>query len=64
MKRNNNIFKEDDMLVSEWNCKSTDYTSQNIEEFSSTVEFMLFMNKLVKAFINSLSDHLSSGYQL
>jgi hypothetical protein len=31
MKRNDNIFKEDDMLVSQGNRKSTDNASQNIE---------------------------------
>jgi hypothetical protein len=40
MKRNNNIFKEDNMLISERDSESTDDTSENIEKFSGTIELM------------------------
>ena len=63
MKRNNNILEEDNVLISEWDSETTDNTCQDIEKLGGTVELMSFMNECEEAFINSLSNHLSSWHK-
>jgi hypothetical protein len=52
MKWDNNIFKEDNMLISERNGETTDDTCEDIEEFSCTVEFVVLVNQGIEAFIH------------
>ena len=64
MKWNNDILEEDYMFISQWNCKSTDNTCKNIQEFRSTIELMIFMNKSKKGFVHRFSNHFSSWDKL
>jgi len=45
MKRNNDVVKEDNMLISERYGESTDDTGKDIQQLSGTVELMVFMDK-------------------
>jgi len=45
MKWNDNVIKEDNVLIPEWNGETTDDTGQNVKELSSTIEFMGFMDQ-------------------
>lgn len=60
MERNDYVLEKNDVFVPEWNRKSTNDTSKNIEKLSSTIEFMSFMDKGIEAFVDSLSNHFSS----
>jgi len=64
VKWNDDILEEDDVFVSEWDCKSTDDTCKNVEKFSCTIKFVSFMDKSEKTLVNSLSNHLSPWNQL
>lgn len=60
---NDDVLEEDDVLISKWNCKTTDDTCQDVKKLSCTVELVIFVNESKKAFIHCLSNHLSSGNQ-
>jgi hypothetical protein len=60
VERNDYVLEKNDVFVPEWNRKSTNDTSKNIEKLSSTIEFMSFMDKGIEAFVDSLSNHFSS----
>ena len=64
VERNDDILEEDHVFVSQRNCESTDDTGQDIEEFSSTVELVSFVDQRVETLVYGLSNHLSSGYEL
>ena len=57
-------LEEVNMLFSQWNSKPADDTSQDVQKFSSTVKFVIFVDKGVEAIGNCLSDHLSSWNKL
>lgn len=63
MKRNDNIFEENNMFLSEGNCESTDNRGQDIQELGGSVEFVCLVDQRVEAFVDCLSDHLPSGDQ-
>jgi len=60
VERNDYVLEKNDVFVPEWNRKSTNDTSKNIEKLSSTIEFMSFMDKGIEAFVDRLSNHFSS----
>ena len=64
MKWDDNILEKDHVLFSEGYCETRDDTCKNIEELSSTIEFMCFVDKTEEAFIDCFSNHFSAGYQL
>lgn len=64
MKRNDNVREEDDMLISQWDGETTDDTGENVEELSSTVEFVVLVNECKEALVDGLSNHLSSRHEL
>jgi len=45
MKRNNDVVKEDNMLISERYGESTDDTGKDIQQLGGSVELMVFMDK-------------------
>ena len=45
VKRNDDVLEEGNMLVTERDRKSRNNGSEDVEEFSSTVKFMRFVNK-------------------
>lgn len=57
---NDDVFEEDDMLLPERNCKSTDDTGENIQKFRGAIELESFMDQWVKTVIDCLTDHFSS----
>lgn len=63
MKRYDNVLEKDDMLISQRNSESTNDTGQNVKKLSSTVEFMILVNQSKEAFIDGLTDHLSSRHK-
>lgn len=63
MKRNDDILEEDDVFLSQGNCKSRDDAGQNIKKFRSSIELESLMNKTVEAVIDGFSDHLSPWNQ-
>ena len=63
MEGNDDVLEEDDVLISKWNCKTTDDTRQDVKKLSCTVELVIFVNESKKAFVHCLSNHLSSGNQ-
>jgi len=63
MKRNNDVVKEDNMLISERYSESTDDTGKDIQQLGGTVELMVFMNKGEETLVHWLSDHFSSWHE-
>jgi hypothetical protein len=57
---NDDGLEENDVFVSERDCKATDNTGENIQEFGSSVKFVGSVNKGEKALVNSFSNHFSS----
>ena len=64
MKRDDNSLEEIDMLFSKGNSETTDDTGQDVQEFSSSIEFVVFVDKSVEAVSNGFSNHFSSGHEL
>jgi len=64
MEGDNDGLEEVDVFFSQGDGETTDDTSQNIQKFSSTVEFVVFVDKSVEAISDGLSDHFSSGNEL
>jgi len=64
MEGDNDGLEEVDVFFSQGDRETTDDTSQNIQKFSSTVEFVVFVDKSVEAISDGLSDHFSSGNEL
>lgn len=64
MKRNNDVLEERNMLVSEGDSESRNDGGQDVKEFSSSVEFMRFVNEGVEGLILCLPNHLASGHEL
>ena len=62
VERNDDILKEDNVLLSEWNSKARNNACQDIKQFGSSIEFKCFMNQRIKAIVNGLSNHLSSRH--
>lgn len=60
MEGNNDRLEENDVFVSERDCKATDNTGENVQEFGSSIKFMCSMNQGEKALVNSFSNHFSS----
>ncbi len=63
MQWNDNILEENDVFIPERNCETTNDTGENIEEFSSTIEFVSFMDQSEETLVDGLSKHFSSGDQ-
>jgi hypothetical protein len=63
MQWDDNILEENNVLVSQGYCESTNDTSQNVEELGGTIKFMIFMNKREETFIHRFSNHFSSRHQ-
>jgi len=64
VKWNNNVLEKDDMLVSERDGEARNDTSQDIEQFSRTVELVSLVDQGVETFVHRLSNHFSPWYQL
>ena len=64
MEGDNDGLEEVDVVFSQGDGETADDTSQNIQKFSSTVEFVVFVDKSVEAISDGLSDHFSSGDEL
>lgn len=52
------------MLISQWDCKTRNDTCEDIKKLSGAIKFVGFVNKTEEAFVDSFSNHFSSGYQL
>ena len=52
------------MLISQWDCETTDDTGKNVEELSSTIELVVLVNESKEALVDGLSNHLSSWHEL
>ena len=64
MQWDDDVLKENDVLISERHSESTDDTCQNVQELSSTVELVVFVDQGEETLVNSLSNHLSSWDKL
>jgi len=64
VKWNNNVLEKDDMLVSERDGEARNDTSQDIEQFSRTVELVSLVDQGVETFVHRFSNHFSPWYQL
>lgn len=64
VKGDDDVFEEDNVLVSQRHSETRNNRGKNIEQFSSTVELVSFMDQGVEAFVDRFSDHLSAGHQL
>ena len=60
MEWDDNVLEENNMLISEWDSKSTNDTGQDIKKLSSSIELVVLMDKCEEALIHGLSNHLSS----
>lgn len=60
MKRNNDIFEENDVLLSKRNSKTWNNACQDIQKFWGSIEFKGFMDKTIEAIVDGFSDHFSS----
>jgi len=63
MKWDDNILEENDVFISEWDSKTTNNTSQNIEKFSSSIELVSLMDQSEEALVDGLSNHLPSWHK-
>jgi hypothetical protein len=54
MERNYDCFEEDHMLFSERHCEPANDAGQDVQEFSSPVEFIGFVDERVKRVIDRL----------
>lgn len=61
---NDNVLEENDVLVTKRNRETGNYAGENIKELSSTIEFVGFVDQTEEAFVDCLSNHLSTGNQL
>ena len=57
-------LEEVDVFFSQGDGETTDNTGQNVQKFSSTVEFVVFVDESVEAISDGLSNHFSSGDEL
>ena len=64
VERNNDVFEEDDVLLSQWHCETRDDAGQNVQQLRGAVEFEGLVDEGVEAVVDGLSDHLTSGDQL
>ena len=64
MKGNDDGLEENYVFISERDCKATDNTGENIQEFGSSIKFVGCVNKGEKALVNSFSNHFSSWDEL
>lgn len=64
MERNNDIFKENNVLISERHRESGDDACQDVEELGRTVELVGLVDEGEEHFVDCLSDHLTAGNQL
>lgn len=64
MERNDDSFEEINVFFSQRNSKTTDNTSQDIQKFSSSIEFIVLMDKCIETISDSLSNHLSPWNEL
>lgn len=58
------ILEEDHVLFSKGDGEARDDGCQDVEEFSGTIEFIVFVDQGVEAVCDGFSDHLSSWDQL
>ena len=52
-------LEEGHVLFSQWYSKATDDTGQNVQKLSSSIEFIIFMDKIIKTLIHCFSNHFS-----
>ena len=64
MKWNNNILKENDVLIAQWHCKSRNDASEDVEYFCSTIKLVGLVDKTEEALVDCLSDHLAARNKL
>ena len=60
MEGNDDGLEENNVFVSERDCKATDDTGENVQEFGSSIKFMGSVNQGEKALVDSFSNHFSS----
>lgn len=58
---NDDSLEENDVFISERDSKSGDDGGEDIEQLSSSIEFIVFVDESVEAISDGLSDHFSSG---
>ena len=63
VKWDNDILEENDVFVSQRNGEPTDDTGKDIKKFCSTVKFVGLVDEGEEAFVDGLSNHLSSWHQ-
>lgn len=61
VKWNDDSLEENDVFISERDSKSGDDGGEDIEQLSSSIEFIVFVDESVEAISDGLSDHFSSG---
>jgi hypothetical protein len=64
MQRNNYVFKENNVFISQRYCKSRDDASQDVKELSCTVEFVSLMDQGEKDFVYGFSNHFTARHKL
>ena len=64
MEGNDYVLKEGNMLITEGDSETRDDGGQDIKKFSSSIEFMRFVNEGVEGLVLGLSNHFASGHEL
>lgn len=64
MKWDDDSLEEINVLLSQWDSKTADNASQNIEKLSSSVELVVLMDESIETVGDRLSNHLSSWDEL
>ena len=64
VKWDDHILEENNMLISQGDSKTRNDTCENIEKLGCSIEFMAFVDEGIEAFIDCLSNHLSSWHKL
>ena len=60
MQWDDNVLEEDNVLLSQGYCKSTDNTGKYIEQFRGAVELEGLMDQRVETVVDGFTDHFSS----
>ena len=64
MQRNDNILEEEHVFVTQGYGESRDDGREDIQQLSSTIELVRFMDQRIKGLVHGLSDHFTSGHEL
>ena len=64
VERDDDVLKEEDVLVSERDGKSGNDACKDVKQLSGAIEFVIFVNQRVETLVHCFSDHFSPWHEL